>query len=101
MSGLEHFDREILALDERIGRLALACGTDLRDNKVVVALIKGDFSSCHRPETPKLPELRALLMLKYGIQEHCIASLGAGECLRIVEETHEKLRRRGIGTPGI
>ncbi|MBK7665482.1 MAG: hypothetical protein IPJ21_18490 [Sterolibacteriaceae bacterium] len=67
MSELEHYDREIYELDQRIGRLALACGADLSRHEVVVGLIKGHFESCAHTDAlskSRLAELRALLMLK-------------------------------------
>jgi len=51
MSELEHYDREIYELDQRIGRLALICGADLSRSAVVAGLIKGQFDVCaHRPD---------------------------------------------------
>ena len=66
-------------MDERIKRLALSCGVNLKTHDAIVSLIKGDFSVCARGESPKRSELRGLLMLKYNIEEACIAQLGAGD----------------------
>lgn len=100
MSGLEHFDAELEALDERIARLALACDVSLADKGAIAALIKGDFAVCRHGDNPKRQELRALLMLKYHIEERCVAALGAGECLRIIEAEEARLRERGLGQTG-
>jgi hypothetical protein len=96
MSELEHYDEELYALDERINRLALACGADLTSADAIVSLIKGDFSACRRSSSPKRRELRGLLMLKYHIEEHCVAELGAGECRRIIDAEQARLRARGF-----
>jgi hypothetical protein len=99
MSELGHFDSEIYALDERIGRLALVCGADLSREDVVVGLIKGRFDVCaHRDSIPAAAraELRHLLMMKYRIELSCIDSIGAGECARLIRDQDERLRRRGF-----
>lgn len=99
MSGLEHYDREIYELDERIGRLALLCGADLSRPDVVVALIKGRFEVCTRDEAvskARRVELRALLMLKYKIEADCVDALGAAHCARLIAEQDARLRLRGF-----
>lgn len=99
MTGIEHYDNQIHALDERIGRLALLCGADISCSEVVVGLIKGDFNACSlRNSVPQehREELRALLMLKYRIEVSCIDSIGAAECAQLIAEQDERLRRRGF-----
>lgn len=46
MSELQHYDREIYELDERIARLALIDGANLSRSAVVVGLIEGQFDAC-------------------------------------------------------
>ena len=104
MSELEHFDREIYELDERIGRLALICGADLSQPEVVGALIKGQFEVCkHRTSLSKtgLEELRGLLMLKYKIEASCVDSLGVADFARVVAEQDAQLSRRGFSLKGL
>ena len=96
MSGLEHYDQELYALDKRIRRLAISCGIDLEQKGVIVSLIKGDYSICSRGDNPKRKELRGLLMLKYGIQEHCINEIGTDKCLQIVNDVDKKLKQCGF-----
>ena len=96
MSGMEHYDEELLALDKRIKRLAISCGIDLDKKGIIVSLIKGDYSMCSSGANPKRKELRGLLMLKYDIQEHCIESLGTDECFKIVEGVDDKLKKAGF-----
>lgn len=91
-----HYDEELYALDKRIKRLAISCGIDLSQKDIIVSLIKGNYSVCTKGDNPKKNELRGLLMLKYDIQEHCIASLGTDKCLEIVEEIDEKLKKCGF-----
>jgi hypothetical protein len=95
-NGLEHFDREIYAIDERIGRLALACGVSLDERANVVALIKGNFTVCRAESNPARHELRALLMMKYQIEERCLATLGDAQCLRLIADGEARLRERGL-----
>lgn len=96
MSGLEHYDQELYALDQRIKRLAISCGIDLKQKDIIVSLIKGNYSVCQSGNNPKRKELRGLLMLKYDIQEHCIHSLGVDKCSQIIDEVDEKLREKGF-----
>jgi hypothetical protein len=75
MSGLDHYDEELAALDKRIGRLALLCGADLSREEVLIHLIKGQFDACPQPanvDKTHLQELQALLMMKYKIEVSCI-----------------------------
>lgn len=99
MSELEHYDREIYELDERIGRLALACGADLSKREVVIGLIKGQFEGCtHTGALSKArqAELRALLMLKYKIEASCVDAMGVADCARVIAEQDGRLRQRGF-----
>lgn len=99
MTGLEHFDQEIYALDQRIGQLALVCQVDVSRPEVVVGLIKRHYELCaHGAEMDphRRDELRALLMLKYQIEASCIDALGTDDCRRLIVAQDEKLRRRGF-----
>jgi hypothetical protein len=96
VSGLDHFDKELYALDKRIRRLAIACGVDVTQDGIIVSLIKGNYGVCPSGNNPKREELRGLLMLKYNIEEHCIDSIGVDECLQIIEEVENKLRKQGF-----
>ncbi|HEX2493752.1 MAG TPA: hypothetical protein VHK24_08245 [Steroidobacter sp.] len=99
MSKLQHFEDNIHALDERIGRLALICGADLTKSETVVYLIKGHFETCTRGDAISAQhrdELRALLMMKYKIEMSCIDAIGAEDCARLIFEQDERLRRSGF-----
>lgn len=96
MTGLEKYDKELYALDERINRLAISCGLDINDNAIIVSLIKGDYSVCKQGNNPKRQELRGLLMLKYNIEEHCINDLGVNECSEIIEKVNLKMQQHGF-----
>ena len=93
MSGLEHYDDELFALDQKIMRLAISCGIDLAQNNVIVSLIKGDYSVCSRGDNPKRETLRGLLMMKYKIEKDCVDSLGVDECYKIVNEVESKIHK--------
>lgn len=99
MSGLEHYDEEIEALDKRIGRLALLCGADLSRHEVVIGLIKGNTAVCEHVQQVapgQREELRALLMMKYRIEASCVDAIGAEQCARLIAEQDDKLRRHGF-----
>jgi hypothetical protein len=99
MSELEHYDREISELDERVGRLALICGADISRSAVVAALIKGQFDVCaHKNDLSKskLMELRGLLMLKYKVEAECVDELGVEHFDHLVAEQDIRLRNRGF-----
>ena len=101
MGGLEHFDRELQELDTRIGRLALLCEADLSRSEVVVALIHGEYAGCRRADhldRAHLDELRALLMLRYGVEEKCLADIGREACVRMVDAAHARMRKSGLPT---
>ena len=97
MSDRAHFDRELYSLDQRIRRLGIACGADLRSSAVIVALIQRHYQVCRNADMLKREELRGLLMLKYRIEAHCIDELGAQQCRAIIADVDARLRRRGIG----
>lgn len=99
MSGLQHYDEQIEALDTRIGRLALLCGADLSRRDVIVHLIKGQFGDCDHAAgiaNEHRQELRALLMMKYNIELSCIDAIGAEQCAQLIAAHDDKLRRRGF-----
>ena len=99
MSDLEHFDTEIHALDQRIARLALACGADLSKPETVLDLIKGNFETCMRADAVAArhrDELRSLLMMRYHIEISCIDAIGVEDCARLIVEQDEQLRRSGF-----
>jgi len=102
MSELEHYDREIYELDERIGRLALICGADLSRSSVLVGLVKGQFDVCtHQKDLskPKLMELRGLLMIKHKVEEECINDFGLEYFNRLLADQDLRLSNRGF-SPG-
>lgn len=101
MSRMTRYDDELLALDTRIRRLGIACGLDPARTDTVVALIKGNFDVCRAGTAAARRELRGLLMMKYRIEESCIADLGAADCLRIIEDEEKELRRRGLPPAGL
>ena len=104
MSQLGHYDDELYALDERIGRLAIACGIDISDDRVIVALIQGHFVLFRHREQPERTswheQLRELLMLKYRVESNCLEYLGAEACRELLTAEHERLRRHGLTPPG-
>ncbi len=103
MSGFEHYDEELAALDKRIGRLALLCRADLSDQSVIIHLIKGQFDACpdpHAIDAAHLQELRALLMMKYKIETSCVDALGAEQCAKIIRDQDQCMQRLGFPAHG-
>ncbi|MBI4697116.1 MAG: hypothetical protein HY749_24185 [Gammaproteobacteria bacterium] len=104
VSQLGHYDDELYALDQRIGRLAIACGIDISDDRVIVALIQSHYVLFHHQEQPERTswhaQLRELLMLKYRVKSNCLEYLGAEACRTLLAAEHERLRRHGLTPPG-
>jgi hypothetical protein len=101
MSGLEHFDRELHDLDLRIGQLARLCDADLSRADVVVALIHGNYAGHVRGsglDRAHFEELRGLLMLRYRVEEKCLAEMDVDACIRMVDAEHARLRAAGLPT---
>lgn len=96
MSELEHYQEEIFAVEERIGRLAIACRVDLQDGHQVAALRSGAVNGFngHDPHTMNL--LRQLLNLRDIIAGHCIEDRGEQECRVMMENIEEQLRQHGF-----
>ena len=99
VSDLQHFEMEIHALDERIGRLALLCGADISRPESVLRLIKRQFETCTHGDAVGMQhrdELRSLLIMKYQIEVSCIDAMGVQDCARLIVEQNERLRRSGF-----
>lgn len=102
MSDLGRYDEEIHGVDERIGRLAIALGVDVSQDTVLVSFIRNHLDAfCgNEPGRRALCEqLRALIMLKYRIEEGCMDYLGDGPCRALLDAERERLRRQGFKTP--
>ena len=98
MSGLEHHDRELREVDERIARLSLLVGADLSRHDVVIEILAGRFAAPERSHlhTNPVQELRALLVMKYRIEVSWIDEDGLEECARRLAELEGRLRERGL-----
>ncbi len=96
MSQLEHYDEEFFALEERIGRIAIACRIDLTDAAQLAAVRHGDpiHLADRDPESCQL--LRQLLALKDYITVHCIKDHGVEQCQQIMTDIDAKLRLHGF-----
>ena len=95
MSELEDYDEEIFAVEERIGRLAIACRIDLTDSAQLAAVRNGNHNGSDQDEHG-VHLLRHLLVLKDYITLHCVQDRGAEECRHIMEEIDNRLRQHGF-----
>jgi len=98
MSALEHHDREMREVDERIARLSLLIGADLSRHDVIGDILAGRFAAPggSKSHTNPVQELRALLVMKYRIELSWIDEDGLEECARRLAELEGKLRDRGL-----
>jgi len=98
MTGLQHHDREMREVDERIARLSLLIGADLSRHDVVIEILAGRYSAPEgsKSHTNPVQELRALLIMKYRIEVSWIDEDGLEECARRLAELEGKLRERGL-----
>ncbi len=96
MSQLEHYDHEFFAVEERIGRIAIACRIDLTDTVQLAAVRNGDLIYLASRDSNSCHLLRQLLALKDHITVHCINDHGVDECRQIMEDIEVKLRQHGF-----
>lgn len=92
MSGLEHYDNEIFAVEARVGRLAIACGVDVSNERHVAAAKSGDFSFCTNGDAHTHRMLQELLQLLDYITLHCVNERGMAECPKTIEDVETRLR---------
>lgn len=96
MSELEHYREEILAVEERIGRLAIVCRVDLEDEHQVHALRNGVVNGFSGHDAHTMTLLRQLLNLRDIIEGHLLAERGPEESRAIMEEIEVQLRQHGF-----
>lgn len=89
MSSMEHFDRELLQLDQQIVRLGLLCGLDMMRDENVTAVLSGKIGPQNiSPEMRKsFMLMKGLLELRYIVEKHCVDDVGSGECRDILQNT--------------
>ena len=97
MSELEHFDRELYAIEERIERFAIACGIDLHDSTQLAAVTKGNFSLCTQGDDDSHRMLQDLVLLRQYVTRHCVDERGFDACRKMIDEVAERLRQHGFG----
>lgn len=92
MSELEHFDQELVALDQQIVRLGALCGLDTTHEDVISAILRGDIGPDSLPQTLRKPFmlLKGLLALRYHVEKHCVEDLGPAQCQHILQSTQLK-----------
>lgn len=96
MSELEHYDREIYAIEERLGRLAIACGIDLSNSTHVDAVREGNFAFCPNGDETSHRMLRELVLLRDYVTVQCASERGLAECREIIEDVYSRLRQHGF-----
>lgn len=89
MSGIEHFDHELLELDKQIVRLGVLCGLDMTDQEVVMAVLSGKLGVPGDKLDMRKPYMlmKGLLELRYIVEKHCVDDIGASRCSEVLQET--------------
>ncbi len=89
MSGLEHFDHELVELDRQIVRLGKLCDLDMTNQDVAMAVLSGklglpgDKMDVHKP----FMLMKGLLELRYIVEKHCVDDIGSSRCRDVLQET--------------
>ncbi|MDD2833134.1 MAG: hypothetical protein PHD12_03865 [Methylotenera sp.] len=89
MSGMQHFDHELVELDRRIVRLGNLCGLDMLQDKTVLSILEDEVKPDHFPPEQRKPFLlpKGLLTLRYMVEQQCIDDIGTGNCKQILSAT--------------
>ncbi len=89
MSGIEHFDHELLELDRQIVRLGKLCDLDMTDQDTVMNVLSGKLGVPGDKLDVRKPFMlmRGLLELRYIVEKHCVDDIGTSRCSDVLQET--------------
>lgn len=89
MSGIAHFDHELLELDRQIVRLGTICGLDMTDQEVVMRVLSGKLDVPGDKLDVRKPFMlmKGLLELRYLVEKHCVDDIGSRRCSEVLQET--------------
>ncbi len=89
MSGMQHFDHELVELDKQIVRLGKLCGLDLTQDVTAVAVLDGEIKpdSLSEELRKSFVLLKGLLTLRYMVEKQCVDDIGPGDCKAILNAT--------------
>ena len=89
MSGMQHFDVELMELDKQIVRLGGLCHLDLTIDATVMDVLKGRIVSENIAMDFRKPFilLKGLLTLRYMVEKQCVDEIGSGKCEEFLKDT--------------
>ncbi len=89
MSGMQHFDHELVELDKQIVRLGKLCGLDVTQDETVMSVLEGkvlaeNFSTdLHK----YFSLLKGLMTLRYIVEKQCVDDIGPSHCKEVLSGT--------------
>ena len=106
-NSLDRLDRSVAELNARIARLAMALNVALDNEEEVRRILshRPDPHPMHAEQGPRfqqmehehvLIELRGLLIMRYGIEQHVAEDQGANVVRRVLEQAEAELRKHGF-----
>lgn len=107
VNSLDRLDKSMAELNARIARLALALGVSLDNEEEVRSILnhRPDARPMHAEQGPRfqqmehehvLIELRGLLIMRYGIEQHVAEDQGASVIRRVLEQAEAELGKHGF-----
>lgn len=109
-NSLHRLDHTVVALNERIARLAIALGVSLEHEEDVRRVLQHKpatrapshdahappHNDSHHDMSHVWTELRGLLVMRYGIEKHIADDLGASVTRRVFEQAEAQLASEGF-----
>ena len=97
-----HLGESMGQLSERIARLSIALGVSLHKDADMARVMsqpqhlgEGQNAS-ERRQSGRWRELRALLVLRYGLQKRCLDDAGAGVTRQMLSAHQDRMQRDGF-----
>jgi len=96
-----HLGESMGQLSERIARLSIALGVSLHKDADLARVMSqpnlGEAQNAsERRQSGRWRELRALLVLRYGLQKRCLDDAGADVTRQMLSEHQERMQRDGF-----
>lgn len=106
-NSLDRLDKSVVELNARIARLAMALGISLDNEEEVRRILshRPDPHPMHAEQGQRfqqmehehvLIELRGLLTMRYGIEQHMAQDQGANVVRRVLEQAEAELSKQGF-----
>lgn len=106
-NSLDRLDRSLGELNTRIARLALALGISLENEEDVLSILRHqpDAHPMHAEQGARFQalehehviiELRGLLIMRYGIEQHAAEDQGVSVVRRVLEQAQAEMSKHGF-----